>query len=80
MKVLMGFFWIAAMATNTYGAVHAIPEESRETGRSVWRILISGEDLFIWHAAPGWYYPTLITLMALAFLTTIGYLVSEYRS
>jgi hypothetical protein len=76
-KALTGLLWLVTMATGLYGTAHAISEKSQATGRSVWRIVFSGQEFFLWHGAPGWYYPTLIALTVVTVAVSVRTLVPE---
>jgi hypothetical protein len=73
-KVLTGLLWLATMATGLFGTAHAVSELHR-SGTSMWRILFSGKEYYLWHGAPGWYYPTLTVLSVLAVFFTVRYVI-----
>ncbi|WP_427886286.1 hypothetical protein ACQHIV_26995 [Kribbella sp. GL6] len=74
MKRLVVTLWVVSIGASTYAYTRALVERSHATGKSQLHIfLTSGEELFIWHQAPGWFYPVLWPLSILTFALTIVY-------
>ncbi|MFF0266693.1 hypothetical protein [Kribbella sp. NPDC004536] len=77
MKRLTVGFWIVAVALESYGTMHAMSDKARAAGKPFWRVLFSGQEFFIWHSAPGWYYPVLIGLTVFTGALTAVYVFSR---
>jgi len=41
------------------------------------RVFFSGQENFVWHSAPGWYYPVWITLTVITVALTAWYFFSR---
>ena len=77
MKRLTVGFWMAAVALESYGTMHAMSATADATGKPFWRVLFSGQEIFIWHSAPAWYYPVLIGLTVFTGALTAVYVFSR---
>ena len=77
MQRLMGPLWVATVVTGFYGTVRGVAEKAGETGKSFWRVFFSGQENFVWHSAPGWYYPVWITLTVVTVAVTAWYFFSR---
>ncbi|MFC6161289.1 hypothetical protein [Kribbella jiaozuonensis] len=77
MKALTGLLWVVTLATGFYGTVKGVSEKAHATGKSFWRVFFSGQENFIWHSAPGWYYPVLIALTVVTVAVTAWYFFSR---
>ncbi|MGZ0149157.1 hypothetical protein ACXJJ3_18965 [Kribbella sp. WER1] len=74
MKRLVIALWAVSIGLSTYAYTRALVERSHETGKSQLRVfLTSGDEMVIWHQAPGWFYPVLWPLSILTFVLTIMY-------
>ena len=77
MRRLMGPLWVATVVTGFYGTVRGVSEKAAETRKSFWRVFFSGQENFVWHSAPGWYYPVWITLTVITVALTAWYFFSR---
>ncbi|GAA1149560.1 hypothetical protein GCM10009630_54970 [Kribbella jejuensis] len=81
MKRLTVGFWVVTVALETYGTMHAMSAKAQANGKPFWRVLFSGQEFFIWHGAPGWYYPVLIgTTVFTGALTAVYVFSREQRT
>ena len=77
MRRLMGLLWVVTVVTGFYGTVRGVSEKAAETRKSFWRVFFSGQENFVWHSAPGWYYPVWITLTVVTVAVTAWYFFSR---
>ncbi|GAA3145546.1 hypothetical protein JOF29_005591 [Kribbella aluminosa] len=72
MRRLAVVLWILAVGATTYAYTRALVERAHATGKSQLHVFLSsGDELFIWHHAPSWFYPAFWTLVALVCLATV---------